>query len=141
MPHGIGGNVIAMTIGGLPINFKLQGWRVRPFYDTIDDTCPGDLSHSRFATFADFEVEFHGYIPDQPARYILSANEAALGSEMTFELKEKISDTNPVFEATGLASELEIDAMDKDRPIGCRGRFMCSTGAQVTPGWDTTPTA
>jgi hypothetical protein len=137
MAHGIGGNVIGMTLAGGAINFKLQGWDSEVTFDDQDDTCPGDAYHSRIPAFGDWEINFTGYVPDQAARHVLIANETTLGTEVAFVLKEKASDTNGVFSGTGLAKSLRIDASDKDRPIGIRGRLLCSTG--LAPTWDTTP--
>lgn len=135
--HGIAGTLIWMTLAGGAVNFKLQGWRIRESVSTQRDTGPGDLYESRLAGIADYEVEFMALVPDQTARHIFAANEASMGTEVAFGLKEKTTDTNPVKTGTALVVELELDASDFDRPIQARGRMQCSQG--VVGAWDTTP--
>jgi hypothetical protein len=137
MPRGLAGNAIVATMDGA-LNIKLTRWSVEDRYAIVRDTAAGDVAEARLASFEDWEADLEGYIVNAAERGVISPNETKRGTVIALALKERVTDTAPVFSASGLADRLryEADALS-DTPITARVHVICSEG--VVPVWDTTP--
>lgn len=143
MPHGLTGQAGAVTLfgttPGTALNIKLTSWKYRGEIDWVDDTGAGELFESQVAVRKRYRVDVEGIVPNQAARHLFDADEAAFTGTTTtafFALKHKSADTNPYVTGTAGIKEFEIT-----HPIAgvttATFQLICSEG--VAPTFDSTP--
>lgn len=138
MAHALTGKAGAVTWGGGAINGKLRNWKLTFDGETVSDRGAGEDWESLLSLFSNWEVTFTAYALDQ-ADWSLSstASEVTLiNATSTISLKRKSADTNPVFTATGLCTQIER-VHDIENPSEYTVTVKCSEG--VAPTIDTTP--